>query len=131
MGLHNLKEIIENPVYIGHIASQKVNYKFKVGWLSDKPKEEWIIVENTHEPIISEDIYNIANEKLKSRRRPFKNGEESIFAGIVKCPDCGKSLNLGRNKSKKEKSYSLVTLIEDMESHYVVNIEFITILFMR
>lgn len=96
-----LKEIIENPVYIGHIASQKVNYKFKVGWLSDKPKEEWIIVENTHEPIISEDIYNIANEKLKSRRRPFKNGEESIFAGIVKCPDCGKSLNLGRNKSKK------------------------------
>jgi len=44
-----LKEIIENPVYIGHIASQKVNYKFKVGWLSDKPKEEWIIVENTHE----------------------------------------------------------------------------------
>ncbi|CEM63442.1 hypothetical protein TPHV1_90071 [Treponema phagedenis] len=32
---------------------------------------------------------------------------------------------------KKEKSYSLVTLIEDTESHYVVNIEFITILFMR
>lgn len=70
-----LKEIIENPVYIGHIASQKVNYKFKVGWLSDKPKEEWIIVENTHEPIISEDIYNIANEKS----REVDNEEEQKF----------------------------------------------------
>ena len=95
-----IKEIIENPVYIGHIASQKANYKFKIGWLSDKPKDEWIVVENTHEAIIREDIYNLANEKLKSRKRPFKTGEESIFAGLIKCPDCSKALNLGRNNSK-------------------------------
>ena len=102
-----IKEIIENPVYIGNIASQKSNYKFKVGWIGDKPQEEWIIVENTHEPIISEDIYNIANEKLKSRKRPFKTGEESIFAGLLKCPDCNRSLNLGRNNSKnKEKIFT-------------------------
>lgn len=44
----------------------------------------------------------MANEKLQSRKRPFKTGEESIFAGLVKCPDCGKALNLGRNKSKKK-----------------------------
>ena len=99
-----IKEIIENPVYLGHTASQKANYQFKIGWLSDKPKDDWIMVENTHEPIISEDTYKMANEKLKSRKRPFKTGEESIFSGLVKCPDCGKALNLGRNNSKnKEK----------------------------
>ena len=99
-----VKEIIENPVYLGHTASQKANYQFKIGWLSDKPKDDWIMVENTHEPIISEDTYKMANEKLKSRKRPFKTGEESIFSGLVKCPDCGKALNLGRNNSKnKEK----------------------------
>ena len=97
-----IKEIIENPVYLGHTASQKANYQFKIGWLSDKPKNDWIVVENTHEAIISEDTYNMANEKLQSRKRPFKTGEESIFAGLVKCPDCGKALNLGRNKSKKK-----------------------------
>lgn len=97
-----IKEIIQNPVYLGHIASQKANYQFKVGWLSDKPKDDWIVVENTHEPIVSEDTYKIANEKIESRKRPFKTGEESIFAGLVKCPDCGKALNLGRNKSKKQ-----------------------------
>lgn len=99
-----IKEIVENPVYLGHTASQKANYKFKVGWLSDKPKDDWIVVENTHEPIVSEDTYKMANEKMESRKRPFKTGEESIFAGLVKCPDCGKALNLGRNNSKnKEK----------------------------
>ncbi|EHL18234.1 hypothetical protein HMPREF9628_02119 [Peptoanaerobacter stomatis] len=97
-----IKEIIENPVYLGHTASQKANYQFKIGWLSDKPKDDWIMVENTHEPIISEDTYKMANEKLKSRKRPFKTGEESIFSGLVKCPDCGKALNLGRNNSKKK-----------------------------
>ncbi|BBM56645.1 hypothetical protein JMUB4039_0623 [Leptotrichia trevisanii] len=99
-----IKEIIENPVYLGHTASQKANYQFKIGWLSDKPKDDWIMVENTHEPIISEDTYKMANEKLKSRKRPFKTGEESIFSGLVKFLDCGKALNLGRNNSKnKEK----------------------------
>ena len=87
-------------MYLGHIASQKVNHQFKVGWLSDKPMEEWIIVKNTHEPIISQETYDMANEKVKSRKRPFKTGEESIFSGLVKCPSCGKSLNLGRNNSK-------------------------------
>ena len=99
-----IREIIQSPVYLGHTASQKTNHQFKVGWLSDKPMEEWIIVEDTHEPIIDQDTYDLANEKMKSRKRPFKTGEESIFAGLVKCPDCGKALNLGRNKSKnKEK----------------------------
>ena len=75
-----------------------------MGWLSRKPKEEWIIVEDTHEAIIDKDTYELANEKVKSRKRPFKTGEESIFSGLVKCPDCGKALNLGRNNSKnKEK----------------------------
>lgn len=97
-----IKEIIENPVYLGHTASQKANYQFKIGWLSDKPKDDWIVVENTHEPIVSEDTYKMANEKIESRKRPFKTGEESIFAGLVKCPDCGKALNLGRNNSKKK-----------------------------
>lgn len=97
-----IKEIIENPVYIGHIASQKANYQFKIGWLSDKPKEDWIIVKDTHEPIISEDLYKLANEKVQSRKRPFRTGKESIFVGLVKCPDCGKALNIARNKSKNK-----------------------------
>lgn len=39
-----IKEILSNPVYIGAIASQKVNYRFKIGWMGDKKREDWIIV---------------------------------------------------------------------------------------
>lgn len=97
-----LTEMIQNPVYLGHIASQKANHKFKIGWISDKPQEEWLVVEDMHEALIDEDTFEIANEKLKSRKRPFKTGELSLFAGLIKCPDCGKSLNLARNNSKKK-----------------------------
>jgi len=45
----------------------------------------------------------MANEKVKSRKRPFKTGEESIFSGLVKCPSCGKSLNLGRKQDSHRK----------------------------
>ena len=37
-----IKEILSNPVYIGAIASQKVNYRFKIGWMGDKKREDWI-----------------------------------------------------------------------------------------
>ncbi|MGF3076187.1 recombinase family protein [Facklamia sp. P12955] len=97
-----LTEMIQNPVYLGHTASQKANHKFKIGWLSDKPQEEWIVVEDTHQPIIDEYIFRIANEKLKSRKRPYKTGELNLFSGLIKCPDCGKSLNIVRNNSKKK-----------------------------
>jgi DNA invertase Pin-like site-specific DNA recombinase len=39
-----IKEILENPVYIGAIASQKTIYKFKTGWIKDKKPHEWLIV---------------------------------------------------------------------------------------
>ena len=48
-----------NPVYYGAVASQKKNYKFKVGVINEKKPEEWIIVDNCHEPIISQELWTI------------------------------------------------------------------------
>ena len=56
-----------NPVYIGAIASQKVNYRFKIGWMGDKKREDWIVVEGMHEAIIDRDTYDVVQEKVKSR----------------------------------------------------------------
>lgn len=101
IALHLQKSFkVQSILVISQVRKPTIN--LKVGWLSDKPIEEWIIVKNTHEPIIADDVYKIANEKLKSRKRPFKTGQSSIFQGLVKCPDCGKALNLGRNNLKKK-----------------------------
>ena len=87
-----IKELLMNPVYTGAIASQKAHYKFKIGTIGDKKPEEWIVVEGQHEAIIDRENFNIVQEKLKSRQRPGKSGEISLFAGLVKCGECGKAL---------------------------------------
>lgn len=87
-----VKDMIMNPVYIGAIASQKRHYKFKVGNLGDKKPNEWIVIENCHEPIVDRSTFEIANEKLQYRQRPRKTGDFTLFAGIIRCGDCGGSM---------------------------------------
>ncbi len=98
-----IKEILMNPVYIGAIASQKVYYNFKIGVIGDKKPNEWIVVEGCHEPIIDRNSFNILQEKLKSRQRPKQNGEISLFAGLIKCGECGKSLVIRTTHDKNPK----------------------------
>ena len=97
-----IKEILSNPVYIGAIASQKTNYRFKIGWMGDKKPEDWIIVQGVHEPIIDRDTYDIVQEKVKSRKRADAWGNFSLFAGLVKCGQCGSTMNIRRANQKGE-----------------------------
>ena len=102
-----IKEILSNPVYIGAIASQKVNYRFKIGWMGDKRREDWIIVEGMHEAIIDRDTYDIVQEKVKSRKRADAWGNFSLFAGLVKCGQCGSTMNIRRaNQKGNERIYT-------------------------
>ncbi len=58
-------------------------------------------MENTHEAIISENVFHQVQEQIISRRRRQKNGTTQIFSGLVKCPDCGWSLAYGENRQNK------------------------------
>ena len=66
-----------------------------------KPESEWFRVENTHEPIIDKEVFYRVQEQIKSRRRQTKEKATPIFAGLVKCADCGWSMRLGTNKANK------------------------------
>ena len=98
-----IKDLLMNPVYYGAIASQKRNYRFKIGTLNEKKPDEWIIVEGCHEPIISKETYDIVQEKLRRRQRPRQSGEYSLFAGLIRCGECGKSLTVRTTHEKKPK----------------------------
>ena len=50
------------------------------------------MVEGTHEPIIDRATFDIVQEKLRNRQRVRNNGELSLFAGVLKCGECGKAL---------------------------------------
>ena len=95
-----IKDILVNPVYAGAIAAQKKDYRFKIGTIGEKKPQDWIVVEQRHEPLIDCKSFAIVQDKLKSRQRPRQNGETSLFAGLIKCGECGKSLTIRTTHAK-------------------------------
>lgn len=97
-----VKSILKEETYIGHsVHNKQSNISFKNKKKVRKPQEEWYRVENTHEAIISEEVFQKVQELIASRRRRQKNGTTQIFSGLVKCADCGWSLAYGMNSQNK------------------------------
>lgn len=97
-----VSKILKNEVYIGNLVqgyNKKVSYKSKK--MVNQPKSEWIIVENTHEPIITKEQFYKVQEIFKSKTRRYKNGEVHIFANKLVCLDCGTKLY----KCKNDRGY--------------------------
>ncbi len=88
-------KILRDIVYIGDMENHKFEVKnYKTKKITKVPKEEHIIVRNTHEAIIDyEDFYKV-QDLIKSRQRPCKNDFQNLFKGIVKCENCGRTLTI-------------------------------------
>lgn len=98
-----IRNIIKNPLYLGHSVMCKTESIFKVGKVKKIPEDEQIRVDNTHEPLVSQELFDGANAKIESRRREDTEHFVSPFAGLVKCGTCGKALGLrywGRDKHR-------------------------------
>lgn len=94
----SIRVILNNPVYLGQTTFGRTKVKGKTKKKKVATEEsEWIVVENTHEPIIDKETWNLAHDIMKNRRRETKSGETQMFAGLVKCSDCGSALNVSRN----------------------------------
>lgn len=111
-------DMLINPVYYGAISGQKKNYKFKIGVLSDKKPEDWITVENMHDPIIDQDTFEIVGEKIESRKCTRGDGTYSLFAGLIKCGECGKALTIRKTNAKNPIDiYACVTYNRHGKNH--------------
>ncbi len=96
--------VLRNPVYSGVIAqhrSEKISYKSKR--LRSLPRDQWLVVEGCHEPLIAPDLWQRVQEKLSSASRPSYGGRVGIFAGKLRCLYCGRTLR--RCKSSKGRCY--------------------------
>lgn len=104
----SIRVILNNPVYLGQTTFGRTKVKGKTKKKKVATDEsEWIVVENTHDPIIDKATWNLAHDIMKNRRRETKSGETQMFAGLVKCSDCGSALNVSRNaKTGKYTSFS-------------------------
>lgn len=86
----SVKRVLVNPVYLGTMVQgkqEKINYK--VNKRINKPKEEWICVENTHEAIVSEADFLTVQDLLKYDGRASNDADvASLFSGVLVCADC-------------------------------------------
>ena len=94
--------IIENRQYTGCAVNFKsTTVSYKVHKKIHNATEDYQIIPNMQEPIISEEQWLRVQELRKHRRRPTAPGRASLFSGLVYCPDCGAKLHFCAAKSLK------------------------------
>ena len=92
-----IREMLNNIIYIGHMAQLRwtsLSYKNHKRFRRDE--SEWAIVYNTHEPIISQELWNRCQERKKSvaKGRRTKVGYTHPLSGFLICADCGNKMKL-------------------------------------
>ena len=88
-----IRKILQNEIYTGNMVQNKNFRQMCKKNAIQLPKEEWIIVENTHEPIIDRDTWDKVQNLLKRNTRQTDLTENvHIFAGYLKCGDCGRAM---------------------------------------
>jgi len=92
--------ILERPEYCGHTVNFRTRRKsYKVKKTIRNPQEDWLIFENTHEPIVTQQQFDLVQELRKNKRRPQRFEEVNPFSDMVYCADCGKKMYLCRSSS--------------------------------
>lgn len=98
--------VLDNPVYIGTITNFKTYSKsFKSKKRHFRPEDEWVTFENSHEPIIDTETWNIVRRLRQGKRRITRLGDMGALSGFVFCADCGAKMNLMRTAAKAGKDY--------------------------
>ena len=76
------------------------------------PKEQWIIVDNTHEPIIDQEIFDRVQAIQKIKRKSVNTEySDNIFACILFCADCKHAMNRAYAKENKKGSIGYICKI--------------------
>ena len=92
--------ILENRQYTGCAVNFKsTTVSYKVHKKIHNAKEDYQIIPNMQEPIISEEQWLRVQELRKHRRRPTATGRTSLFSGLVYCADCGAKMHFAAAKS--------------------------------
>ena len=99
----SIRAILNNRVYLGQVVFGRTKTKgFFDKTRVATPEEEWVIVEDAHEALVSKELWDTVHQMMNARRRENSKGEVQPFAGLVKCANCGSSLNVSYDKRKEK-----------------------------
>ncbi len=123
-----VRRILSNPVYLGHTVQGRRRSAFYEGRPDYRVEpSEWIVVTNTHEPVVTREQFDRARELAGKRREAYRKNlgkydalgtEENLFPGLVFCAGCGGAMTRYKQVSHGKKvSYAFIC------RNYAVNLD--------
>ena len=99
-----ISKILSDERYTGKLVAGK----FKKAYVGSKkvipvPEDEIVVVENTHEAIISQELFNEVQKKRICKKRIQR--KSSLFGGLLRCGNCGRTLSYSCNDERKRRYY--------------------------
>ena len=85
-----ISDMLQNETYIGNMVqgrSVKISYKSKKCLKQDR--ENWVVVENTHEPLIDKETFYKVRMLVNSRRHTRSRTYDFLLKGLIFCHECG------------------------------------------
>ena len=107
-GSSTIVNILKKREYLGHTINFKTRKHFKDKKSHYVSEDEWTIFENTHEAIIHQQTFDLA-QKIRSNVRRYPNGwgEAAPLTGLLYCADCGGKMYVHRtNNGKRISQYT-------------------------
>jgi hypothetical protein len=114
-GSNTVMQLLKNQVYIGHMVQGKRQVtSFKTKKRHFTPTDNWIIVENTHEPIVDLDTWNRVQERIEATKLATSNHaiqtnstkSVSLFSGLIRCADCGSAMAFNKRVHRNGDHYT-------------------------
>lgn len=107
-GSSTVCHLLSKQEYLGHTVNFKTRKHFKDKKSHDVSQDQWLIFENTHEPIIDQETFDIV-QKIRGRVRRYPDGwgEAHPLTGLMYCADCGGKMYVHRvNNGKRIAQYT-------------------------
>ena len=101
-GTDRIKQILRNPTYLGHLVQLRTTtVSYKNHKVIKKNEEDMVIIKNTHEPLVSQEMWDKIREieASVSQGKSTKKGETMPLSGLMFCADCGEKMRLGTNNT--------------------------------
>lgn len=104
----SIVRMLKNPIYTGRVTNKKSEVTdFITGTRKELPEEEWIVVERPEMRIISDELFNRAQDILAQRSNEFKLNNkrektEYVFSTLIYCKHCGYSFRRIKRKYKED-----------------------------
>ena len=98
-------QLLKNPVYLGKmVQGKRMVTSSKAKKREFRPADSWIIVENTHEPLVDGELWEAAQIRIRQNKhkpiRASSEAEVSLFSGILRCADCGAAMAFNKKMYK-------------------------------